>query len=190
MFLAQQVRFRKQHIRLVSTDMSYPLRGLPGPSERQRARRARPGNLRTSSVSSARSERLNHKIILKEHHLKEHHLKRILRFYFANYLRARTHLALAKQWPQPRQVQSPERGQVIAFPHAAGLHPNTLALPESQSQAFQLLSDRAVVVSHRCVRSGDQTPSPLGQGAEASAESPTFVPFPAELQVTHTVDTP
>jgi hypothetical protein len=68
-------------------------------------------------IGSIRRECLSHMIVVNGRHL-----KRILRSYFADYLRARTHLALAKQCPEPRQVQSPERGKIIAFRHVGGLH--------------------------------------------------------------------
>lgn len=68
-------------------------------------------------IGSVRRECLNHVMVVNERHL-----MRILRSYFAYYARARTHLALAKQCPEPRQVQSPEQGKVIAFPHVGGLH--------------------------------------------------------------------
>jgi hypothetical protein len=34
----------------------------------------------------------------------------------------RTHLALAKDAPEPREVQGPQLGDVIALPEASGLH--------------------------------------------------------------------
>ncbi len=68
-------------------------------------------------IGSIRRECLDHIIVVNERHL-----NRILRSYFAYYLRSRTHLALAKQCPEPRQVQTPERAKVIAFPHVGGLH--------------------------------------------------------------------
>ena len=54
--------------------------------------------------------------------LNELHLKRLLRAYLAYYHAARTHLALDKQCPEPRSVESPEQGSVFAFPHLGGLH--------------------------------------------------------------------
>ena len=52
----------------------------------------------------------------------ELHLKRTLRAYFYYYHKARTHLALDKQCPEPRSVELPGQGTVIAFPHVGGLH--------------------------------------------------------------------
>jgi hypothetical protein len=54
--------------------------------------------------------------------LNERYLTRLLRSYFSYYHAARTHLALDKQSPEPRQVESPDRGKVVAFPHIGGLH--------------------------------------------------------------------
>jgi len=52
----------------------------------------------------------------------ELHLKCLLRAYFSYYHTARTHLALDKQCPEPRSVELPGQGTVIAFPHVGGLH--------------------------------------------------------------------
>ncbi len=68
-------------------------------------------------IGSIRGDCLDHVIVLNERHL-----KRLLRSYFSYYHTARTHLALAKQSPQPRQVESPDSGTVVAFPHIGGLH--------------------------------------------------------------------
>jgi len=35
---------------------------------------------------------------------------------------ARTHLALEKDAPTPRRVQTPTEGRVVAFPEVGGLH--------------------------------------------------------------------
>jgi len=68
-------------------------------------------------IGSIRRERLNHVIVLNELHL-----KKLLRAYFIYYHMARTHLALDKQCPEPRSVEPPGQGNVIAFPHVGGLH--------------------------------------------------------------------
>jgi len=68
-------------------------------------------------IGSVRHDCLNHVIVLNERHL-----KRLLRSYFSYYHTARTHLALAKQCPEPRTVERPDRGNIIAFPHVGGLH--------------------------------------------------------------------
>ena len=68
-------------------------------------------------IGSLRRECLDHVIVLNERHL-----KRLLGAYFSYYHAARTHLALDKQSPQLRPIESPERGKVVAFPHIGGLH--------------------------------------------------------------------
>jgi transposase InsO family protein len=68
-------------------------------------------------IGSIRRECLDHVIAINELHL-----KRLLRAYFAYYHAARTHLALDKQCPEPRSVEPPDQGPVIAFPHLGGLH--------------------------------------------------------------------
>jgi hypothetical protein len=42
--------------------------------------------------------------------------------YFAYYQRSRTHLALGKDAPEPRAVEPPEQGRVVAIPQVGGLH--------------------------------------------------------------------
>ena len=68
-------------------------------------------------IGSIRRECLDHVIVINERHLKH-----TLRSYFDYYLAARTHLSLNKQCPNPRQVQPPGQGKVIALPHLGGLH--------------------------------------------------------------------
>ena len=68
-------------------------------------------------IGSIRRECLDHVIVINERHL-----KRLLSSYFTYYHRARTHLSLDKQSPDPRPVQPPDQGKVIAFPHVGGLH--------------------------------------------------------------------
>ncbi|MBW2265744.1 MAG: transposase [Deltaproteobacteria bacterium] len=68
-------------------------------------------------IGSIRRECLNHVIVFNELHL-----KRLLRAYFSYYHAARTHLSLDKQCPEPRAVEPPGIGKVIAFPHLGGLH--------------------------------------------------------------------
>jgi transposase InsO family protein len=68
-------------------------------------------------IGSIRRECIDHVIIFNELHL-----KRTLGAYFSYYHKARTHLALDKQCPEPRPVEQPDLGTVIAFPHVGGLH--------------------------------------------------------------------
>ena len=49
-------------------------------------------------------------------------LRRLLAAYLTYYHGARTHLALEKDAPTPRRVQTPTEGRVVAFPEVGGLH--------------------------------------------------------------------
>ena len=49
-------------------------------------------------------------------------LRRTLHSYFSCYQRSRTHLALVKDSPEPRAVEPPEQGRVVAIPQVGGLH--------------------------------------------------------------------
>jgi hypothetical protein len=42
--------------------------------------------------------------------------------YCAYYHRTRTHLALDKDCPEPREVQAPETGLIVSIPELGGLH--------------------------------------------------------------------
>jgi putative transposase len=68
-------------------------------------------------IGSIRRECLNHVIVLGERHL-----RRLLTAYLNYYHGARTHLALEKDAPTPRRVQTPTEGRVVAFPEVGGLH--------------------------------------------------------------------
>ena len=68
-------------------------------------------------VGSIRRDCLDHVIVLGEAHLRA-----ILKSYFAYYHRARTHLSLGKDAPDPRPVQPPSAGEIVAFPEVGGLH--------------------------------------------------------------------
>jgi transposase InsO family protein len=68
-------------------------------------------------IGSIRRECLDHAIVLGERHL-----RRLLTAYLAYYHGARTHLALEKDAPTPRRVQTPTEGPVVAFPEVGGLH--------------------------------------------------------------------
>ena len=54
--------------------------------------------------------------------LNEGHLRRRLHSYLRYYHRSRTHLALEKDAPEPRAVELPEQGRVVALPQVGGLH--------------------------------------------------------------------
>jgi len=68
-------------------------------------------------IGTIRRELLDHVIVLNERHL-----RRRLRNYLRYYHGSRTHLALAKDAPEPRAVEPPAHGQVVALPQVGGLH--------------------------------------------------------------------
>ncbi len=68
-------------------------------------------------MGSMRRECLDHVVIFGESSLHS-----ILKSYMAHYLRSRAHLALAKDAPESRVIQSPELGAVIEIPEVGGLH--------------------------------------------------------------------
>ena len=68
-------------------------------------------------IESIRRECLDHCIVLNECHL-----RRILTEYVGYYHHARAHLSLDRNSPVARDVEQPDRGDVIAMPHVGGLH--------------------------------------------------------------------
>ena len=60
---------------------------------------------------------LDHVVVLNERHL-----KRLLTEYVSYYHRFRTHLSLDMDCPEPRAVEPPETGVVIAVPELGSLH--------------------------------------------------------------------
>jgi putative transposase len=68
-------------------------------------------------IGSVRRECLDHVIVLHESSL-----RRALKSYFEYYHRSRTHLSLGKDAPEPRAMQPPEMGSVVAVPQVGGLH--------------------------------------------------------------------
>ncbi|MGH9391194.1 MAG: integrase core domain-containing protein [Vicinamibacteria bacterium] len=68
-------------------------------------------------IGSVRRECLDHVIVLNERHL-----SRILREYFAYYHSSRTHLSLLKDAPDPRGIEQPSMGEVVAISQVGGLH--------------------------------------------------------------------
>jgi len=68
-------------------------------------------------IGSIRRECLNHTIIVGERHL-----RRVVANYVRYYNRARTHLSLAKDSPDPRPIHGLRRGRIVRRPHCGGLH--------------------------------------------------------------------
>jgi transposase InsO family protein len=77
-------------------------------------------------IGSIRRECLDHVIVVNNVGL-----RRVLASYVAYYMRSRTHLALAKDCPVSRLVQSPSAGRIVATPEVGGLHTATSASPRS-----------------------------------------------------------
>jgi hypothetical protein len=68
-------------------------------------------------IGSIRRECLDHLIIIGEDHL-----RRTLRGYFDYYHNSRSHQALERNSPFPRQIEGPAKGKVISIPQVGGLH--------------------------------------------------------------------
>ena len=68
-------------------------------------------------IGAIRRELLDHVIVLGERHL-----HRLLASYFASYHRARPHAGLCQNAPEPRAVEPPESGRIVAEPMVGGLH--------------------------------------------------------------------
>jgi len=68
-------------------------------------------------IGSIRRECLDHLIVFNERSLKCY-----LQAYCAYSHRTRTHLALDKDCPEPRDVQAPETGPIVSIPELVGLH--------------------------------------------------------------------
>jgi putative transposase len=68
-------------------------------------------------IGSIRRECLDHVVVFDERHL-----RRVLSAYFRYHHQSRTHLSLDKDCPEPRPIQPPSAGTVVAFPQVGGLH--------------------------------------------------------------------
>jgi len=68
-------------------------------------------------IGTIRRELLDHVIVLNEGHLRRR-LRSFLRYYHGS----RMHLAFEKDAPEPRAVEPPEQGPVVALPQVGGLH--------------------------------------------------------------------
>ena len=66
-------------------------------------------------IGSIRRECLDHVVVLSRRHL-----RRLLKSYLTYYHHSRTHLALAKDAPEPRAIM--RRGDIISIPQVGGLH--------------------------------------------------------------------
>ena len=67
-------------------------------------------------IGSIRRECLDHIVVIGERHLRG-----ILSNYVDYYNETRTHLALAKDAPEPRSAQAPSQGRVVEVPRVGGL---------------------------------------------------------------------
>ena len=68
-------------------------------------------------IGSIRRECLDHIVIFNERHL-----RRVMSSYVDYYQRARTHLSLDKDCPDPRPIMPRKFGKVVAVPQVGGLH--------------------------------------------------------------------
>jgi putative transposase len=68
-------------------------------------------------IGSIRRECLDLVIVINEQHL-----RRLLRRYLAYYNTTRPHQSLNNHSPQPREVQTPAGGRIVAIPQVGGLH--------------------------------------------------------------------
>jgi len=68
-------------------------------------------------IGTIRRECLDHLLVTTERNLRRH-----LSRFVAYYHQSRTHLALHKDAPEPRSIQGPEAGRIVAFPEVGGLH--------------------------------------------------------------------
>ena len=68
-------------------------------------------------IGTLRRECLDHVVVLSHAHL-----RRVLSADLAYDHEARTHLSLGKDAPEPRSVERPDRGRIVATPMIGGLH--------------------------------------------------------------------
>jgi putative transposase len=68
-------------------------------------------------IGSIRRDVLDHVIVLHEQHLRH-----LLTDYLTYYHRFRTHLSLDMDCPEPRPVETPQAGEMMAIPEVGGLH--------------------------------------------------------------------
>ena len=80
-----------------------------GPAERRQ--------IHGAPATSFRQPNLDHVVVLNRTHL-----HRLVQSYLDYYHGSRTHLGLGKEAPEPRRVQPPEEGKIVALPEVGGLH--------------------------------------------------------------------
>ena len=68
-------------------------------------------------IGTVRRECLGHVIVFNEASLYRH-----VKSFVGYYHESRTHLSLAKDAPEPRPVQAPQLGRIVAIPQVGGLH--------------------------------------------------------------------
>ena len=68
-------------------------------------------------IGTIRREGLDHMIVFNKRCL-----CRDLKMFLDYYHRSRTHLALAKDSPEPRPIQTADAGRIVAIPQVGGLH--------------------------------------------------------------------
>jgi putative transposase len=68
-------------------------------------------------IGTIRRECLDHVVVVNERHLKG-----ILDSYISYYNKTRTHLSLGNDSPEPRPIEPPATGNIIAIPEVGGLH--------------------------------------------------------------------
>ena len=68
-------------------------------------------------IGSIRRECLDHVIVVNENHL-----RKFLKEYSRCYTESRTHLALGKDCPEPREIEPPEMSKIVAVPQIGGLY--------------------------------------------------------------------
>jgi transposase InsO family protein len=111
------IRWQRAGFRLVWTVFSSQIRS-PGIQEVKIAPRSPWQNPYVERlIGTLRRECLDHVVVLNDAHL-----RRVLRAYLAYYHEARTHLSLGKDTPEPRSVERPDRGRILATPMIGGLH--------------------------------------------------------------------
>ena len=82
------------------------------------------------AIGSIRGKCLDHVIVFDEGSL-----RRILASYFDYYHRSRTHLSLSKDSLEPRPMQAPDMGPVVAISQVGGLH---LAMNDGPPETAQV----------------------------------------------------